>query len=97
MEYTDIRSWVESNAAFFMPNEKFSSEELDHIAKCLHHIYLWYHEDYPIGHFLTAVVHNDFSTACIRADDINIRALVLYAQFLGNKIPFNYRDKAEGR
>jgi len=63
----------------------------------MHHIYRWYHKDYPIGDFLTAVVRNDFTEACFQADDINRKAFYLYALFLANKIPMDYRMKAKGK
>lgn len=94
MEETDIRKWVKNNAYSLMPKTDFSSEDFDHIAMCLHHIYLWYFEAHPIGGFLTAIVRNDFNEACFRADDINRKALYLYALFLANKIPLDYKRKA---
>jgi len=90
MEQSDIRQWVGENAKYMDLN----SDEIDHIAMCLHHIYRWYHEGYPLGGFLTAVVKNDFSEACFRADDINRKALYLYALFVANKIGYDYRKKA---
>lgn len=97
MDEAIIRQWVEQNAKGLMPEMGFIPEELDHVAMCLHHIYRWYHEGYPIGDFLTSIVQNDFSEACFHADDINKKALYLYALFLANKIPFDYREKALGK
>lgn len=94
MKRTEIRDWVEANAMGLMPEMGFVPEELSHIAMCMEHIYKWYFEDYSIGDFLTAVVKNDFSYACLQADDINRKALYLYALFLANKIPYDYRKKA---
>lgn len=91
---SDIRRWVESTAEAFMPNIELTSAEFDHIAMCMYHIDRWYHEGYPIGDFLTAVVRNEFSEACIRADDTNRKVLYLYALFLANKLPHDYRKKA---
>ncbi len=95
MDKTEIRSWVEDNTGL-MPEERFTSDDLDHIALCMDHIRLWYYEDYPIEDFLAAVVRNDFSGACFQADDVNKRALYLYALFLANKLPADYRQKARG-
>lgn len=97
MEQSDIRQWVEANAKGLMPDTELASEELDHIAKCIHHICKWYYEGYPIGNFLTAVVRNNFSEACFQADGTNRKALYLYALFLANKIPLDYRTKALGK
>jgi len=94
MDYRDIRQWTEQNANGLMLEVSFSQDDVDHIAMCLDHIYRWYHEGYPIGDFLTAVVRNDFCEACYHADDANRKALYLYAIFLANKIPFDYRKKA---
>jgi len=94
MEQTDIRQWVAENAEGLMPKIPFTLDELDHIAMCMHHIYKWYREAYPLGDFLTAVVRNDFSEACFQADDANRKALYLYALFLSNKLPLDYRKKA---
>ena len=93
MEESEIRQWVEQNALVLM-SETFTVDELDHIAMCLHHIYRWYHEGYPIGDFLTAVVRNDFMRACLKADDVNRKALYLYALFLANHMPYDYPKKA---
>lgn len=94
MTRTEIDKWVVSNASGLMPDTPFTLDEIDHIATCMEHIYLWYHKDYPIGDFLTAVVRNDFSEACFQADDPNRKALYLYALFLANKLPLDYRKKA---
>ena len=91
---SQIRDWVEQNAKGLMPELPLLADELDHIAMCMHHIYRWYHEGYPIGDFLTAVVQNNFMEACLHADDVNRKAFYLYALFLANKIPFDYREKA---
>uniref|UniRef100_A0A6M3LNZ9 Uncharacterized protein n=1 Tax=viral metagenome TaxID=1070528 RepID=A0A6M3LNZ9_9ZZZZ len=95
MNESDIRKWVEDNAKYNEILLRLTSDELDHIAMCMHHIYRWCEEDYPIGGFLTAVVRNDFTETCFKADDVNRKALYLYALFLANKIPFDYRKKAE--
>ncbi len=92
----DIRKWVADNAGGLMPDITFNLDEIDHISMCMEHIYKWYHEGYPIGNFLTAVVRNDFSEACFRADDTNRKALYLYALFCANKIGYDYRQKALG-
>ena len=94
MEQSEIRDWLERNANNLMLETSFAPEELDHIAMCMHHIYKWYHEGYPIGDFLTAVVRNNLGESCVRADDTNRKALYLYVLFLANKIPEDYKKKA---
>jgi len=96
MDRIDIEKWVEDNAVGLMPEIPLAPDEIKHIAMCMEHISKWYFEDYPIGDFLSAVVRNDFCQACIRADDINRKALYLYALFLYNKIPGDWRKKATG-
>ena len=95
MNVKELRNWVVSNAEGLMPETPLTEEEIDHIAMCMHHIYLWYAEDYPLGHVLTAVVRNNFSEASFKADAINRKALYLYALFLANKFGSDYRDKAK--
>ncbi len=97
MNQSDIRQWVEANAKGLMPDTAFTLDELGHIAMCMHHIWQWYFEGRPLGDFLTAVVRDEFSRACLLADDINRKALYLYALFLANKVGYDYRDKALGK
>jgi len=90
MEYAEIREYVaKNNELGLLP------DELDHVATCLEHIQRWYYEDYPLGGFLRAVVRNDLLEACFRADEINIRALKLYAYFLTWNLPADWREKAK--
>lgn len=96
MKIEVIRKWVADNATGLMPQIPLNDEELDHIAYCMEHIYKWYYESYPLGDFLTAVVKNDFSEACLQADDTNRKALYLYALFCANHIGCNYTKKARG-
>jgi len=96
MNRMDIEKWVASNAMGLMSEIPLSPDEVRHISMCMEHITKWYYEDYPIGDFLTAVVRNDFTEACFHADDINRKAFYLYALFLANKIPADWRMKAMG-
>ena len=87
---SEIRQYAEDN------NEPgLTPEELDHVAMCMEHIQKWYYEDYPLGGFLTAVIHNDLIGAVFNADCINLRALKLYAWFLTWKLPADWREKAK--
>lgn len=97
MSGADIKDWVKSNAEGLMPEVPLTLDELDHVAMCMHHIYKWYWEGYPIGSFLTAVVRNDLCNACFEADNVNRRVLYLYALFLANKLPMDWRIKASGK
>lgn len=88
----DVKRWIKRQ-----PESKLitSEKELNHVAMCLHHIYQWYNDDLPIGHFLTAVLKNDFMEICGQADDANRKVLPLYAKFLYNIVPADYRTKAK--
>ena len=89
MNHTEIRQYAEDN------NEtNLTPEELDHVAMCMEHIQRWYYEDYPLGGFLTAVVKNDLMEAAFRADDVNKRALKIYALFLTWNLPTDWKKKA---
>ena len=91
MKYIEIREYVEDN------NEMgLAPDELDHVAMCCEHISKWYYEDYPLGGFLTAVVNNDLVGAIFQANDINRKALKLYAYFLAWNLPADWRKKAMG-
>ncbi len=92
MKLEEIRKYVEDNNSETL----LASYELDHVAMCMEHILKWYYEDYPLGGFLTAIVNNDFINAVFQADDINIKALKLYAWFLTWNLPSDWRKKALG-
>jgi len=90
MEYNEIREYVERN------NEPgLIPDELDHVAMCCEHIQKWYYEGHPLGSFLDAVVRNDLMEAVLKADDVNIRALKIYAWFLTWNLPADWRQKAK--
>lgn len=71
------------------------------IPESLLHDYLWHYipvhmrrhvrdyllHGYEPGHFLSAVLKNDFMEACSRADTINLHNLPGYVQFLFNGPP----------
>ena len=90
MDYEAIREYAERNNE---PN--LTPDELDHVAMCMEHIQRWYYEDYPLGSFLTAVVRNNLIEAVFQADDINSKALKLYAYFLTWNLPADWRQKSK--
>ena len=93
---SEIRDWL--TRKYVSPHRlHLTLDDIDHIAMCLYHIGRWYFEGYPLGSFLSAVVRNDFREACLRADDINQRALPIYAMFCVNHIGHDYIDKANGK
>jgi len=87
----EIGEWVTSNLNR-VPTT-LADEEVSHIVDCLEAIQQWYDLDWPLGHFLTAVVRDRFVDACCLADDTNSKALILYALYVHNKLPANYKDK----
>ena len=97
MNEKQVRQWLEENVIGLTPKSELTPEELDHVAMCMHHIWQWYFEDRPLGGFLTAVVQDKFAESCVKADDINRKALFHYAIFLANKVGWDYRDKALGK
>jgi len=99
---TDIKVWLKQQGQikFLIERQALTEKNLDHIAMCMHHIYLAYHNIIPptgLGHFLTAVIQNDLVEACGRADSTNRLVLPLYATFLYNCVPMDYREKMLGR
>jgi len=90
MNHEEIRQYAKVN------NEPgLNSNELDHVAMCMEHIQKWYYEDYPLGSFLKSVVRNDLVQACFRADDVNLKALKMYAYFLTWELPADWRVKGK--
>ena len=93
-----IKEWVKDNAEGLMPEVMFTAEDLEHITMCCEHLYEWATLDRPLGSFLTAITDNNFRLACILADDVNRKALCLYAMFMLNRIPADkIREKANDR
>ena len=87
----DVKYWIARQSEMRLLTEV----ELNHVAMCMHHIYLWHMKGHPMGHFLTALVRNDFMEACGKADDTNRRVLSLYAMFLYNVAPYDYKKRRE--
>ncbi|RLC36449.1 hypothetical protein DRH29_04570 [candidate division Kazan bacterium] len=92
----DIIVWLkdQSLVKHLMDHGAIREQDLEHAAECMFNIYLWYWKDLPIGHFLTAVLKNDFIEACCRADSTNKMLLSMYALFLYNNVPIDFRRKA---
>ena len=93
MDRAEIKTWVADNDKC-LSSEPLTFDEIAHVAMCLEHIQQWYYEGYPLGDFLTAVVRNDFRLACVKADEVNRKALYLYALFMYNYMPADYDAKA---
>ena len=92
LDAEEIREYLDRNC----PTDDFSDDELNHVAECCHHIYLWHIGALPdVGHFLAAVLKNNLFEAVNRADDTNVKALKLYVIFLHNVAPGTWRAKAK--
>jgi len=97
----DIKTWLKAQGQvkYLMEKEALTENDLDHIATCMHDIYLAYHDEVPasgLGHFLTAVIKNDLVGACVNADSTNRLVLPLYVIFLHNCAPGDYKQKLGG-
>jgi len=92
----DIVIWLKAQGLVkhLVEHGALTEKDLEHTADCMYHIYMWYWNDLPVGHFLTAVLKNDFIEACCRADSTNKMLLSMYALFLYNAMPIDYRRKA---
>jgi hypothetical protein len=73
--------------------EGLTPEDIEHVVDCLWSLHEWYWHDRFVGHFLTAVLKNDFGEACGRADGVNSKVLPIYDKFLYNCIPADYKEK----
>jgi len=97
----DIKEWLKEQGQikFLIEKQALTKDNLNHIAMCMHHIYLAYHGIIPrsgLGHFLSAIIQNDFIEACGRADSTNKLVLPVYSNFLFNVVPMDYRNKMRG-
>ena len=97
----DIKEWLKEQGQikYLIEKQAITEKDLDHVATCMYDIYLAYHNKIPrsgIGHFLTQVIKNDFMGACGSADKTNSLILPLYATFLYNCVPADYREKILG-
>lgn len=89
------RQQIEKWALGESETDLLTPEETKHVIDCLEALMRWYWKHIPCGHFLTAVIQNDFNEACGRADGTNRKVLTLYNKFLFNCIPADFRQKAK--
>jgi len=92
----DIKAWLkeQSQIKLLLEKQVLDENQLDHVAMCMHHIYLWYTNGLSLGGFLSSVVKNDFVRACGMADGTNRLVLPVYGIFLYNCAPMDYVTKA---
>lgn len=98
----DIATWLKQNLnkrdililkGLPYGTDKKYEENFEHLLDCLWSIYNWYTKNWQPGHFLSAILRNDFMEATGRADDINVKMLDIYAKFLYNEVPGDYKEK----
>jgi len=92
----EIEEWLRTELT---PDKRekrnITDEDMQQILRCLHSIAKWYWTgEEVLGHFLTYVVQNDFIKASTQADGSNVKALDVYARFLYNRLPSDWRLKA---
>ena len=97
LEQRDIKTWLlqQTHIKELMKADLLTDKDVDHVANCIHHIYGWYHGKQNLGHFLTAIVENNLMEACGRADTANTLCLPIYAMYLYNYAPDDYKQKAK--
>ena len=91
MSEADVKRWLLTQHE----SETLRAEEKKHVLHCLMSLCRWYNEGMRPGHFLEAVLKNDFMAAVGRADSTNIKILPIYAKFLYNLMPVDYAEKAK--
>lgn len=89
----EIREWLLNELSPQQrENRNITDEDLADILRCLHDLASWYWDkNVTLGHFLTYVVQNDFVKASTQADGSNVKALDIYARFLYNRLPEDWR------
>lgn len=97
MENSQIREWLERELPEKTREERnMKEEDLNEIERLLKDLNDWYYDPVhtSLGHFLTYVVKNDFVNASCQADSTNVKALDVYARFVYNRLPKDWRSKA---
>ena len=91
MTKEEIRDWdLEEHEV-----NELTDDEFNHVVNCLKSIWNWYEHGYHPGSFITAMIKNNFIVACGAADNVNVKVLSLYAKFIYNCLPCDYKDKAK--
>jgi hypothetical protein len=93
LDREEISKWLKTETK----EMDLSTDQFDHILNCLEKITKWYDSEVNcLGHFLTAIVKNDFVGAITRADLTNMKAIRIYAYFVLWCLPADYIEKAKG-
>lgn len=77
----ELREWVRNELIY--PG---GEAEIDHIIKGLTSMLAEIFDIYDAGHFIKAVLRNDFVDAVCRADNTNLKYIKVYALFVYNYI-----------
>jgi len=92
----DIKNWLENPNNHRTAVKLEKKADLDHVVRLMYNIYLWYQNNHNLGHFLTFLVKNDLCGAVMYADSVNVRSIVLYAEFIQWVTPLDFKIKAKG-
>jgi len=85
----DVRGWLGQNAPGIGP------DGVQAVVRCIMSIYNWRRHGWPPGGFATALLRNDFVGAGVRADKHNRDVLWVYAFFMDNVFPCDWRSWIE--
>jgi len=89
LERQDVENWLRTQRESTLLDE----EEIKHVTNCLYNIYLWERGKIPsVGGFLTAILHDKFVEATARADGTNSKILSVYAKYMCNVAPGDWRS-----
>lgn len=102
LEKDQIQAWVTENIPeeriylITTVTDKTEKEVIYHVTTCIHHLVLWYNEPKAyIGKFLRYMLLNRFTDTIRMADSTNKRLLDVYATFLYQYMPSDYKQKAK--
>lgn len=95
-QYVRTNASMATGCAPFPAKGPLSEEDITHITSILYNIVLWYY-DRPsgLGGFGSHILRNDFRKAVLNADNVNLRAIRIYALFMFNIMPQDYIEKAQ--
>lgn len=78
--------------------DKTEEEIINHVTTCLEHLCRWYNDPTAyIGKFVRYLLLNDFTSTVGMADSVNTRLLDVYATFIYQYLPGDYKEKAKKR
>lgn len=87
LERCDVELWLKSRKE----TKNLIEDEITHVTQMCYNIYAAYKFKKGLGHFLTALIKNDLKTAVRRADNVNVKLLPLYVDYLDHIAPSDYK------